>query len=86
MVQEHRCRVSLDHGGVQVKLEKTLELMLPVTTKPSKQRQRLNLYGHFSQMAGNLRRWWVHTLTDHLVFSFQANVFIAGNKQGAWGL
>ena len=23
------------------------------------------------------------SLTDHLVFSFQANVFIAGNKQGA---
>ena len=25
----------------------------------------------------------VYTLTDHLVFSFQAKVFIAGNKQGA---
>ena len=34
-------------------------------------------------MAGNLRRSQVHTLTDHLVFSFQAKVFIAGNKQGA---
>ena len=33
-------------------------------------------------MAGDLRRWWVHTLTDHLVFSFQAKDFIAGNKQG----
>ena len=27
------------------------------------------------QMAGDLRRWRVHTLTDHLVFSFQATVF-----------
>ena len=33
-------------------------------------------------MAGDLRRWWVHTLTDHLPFSFQAKIFIAGNKQG----
>ena len=35
------------------------------------------------QMAGDLRRWWVHTLTGHLPFSFQAKGFIAGNKQGA---
>ena len=34
-------------------------------------------------MVGDLKRWWVHTLTDHLVFSFQANVFIPGNKQDA---
>ena len=33
-------------------------------------------------MAGDLRRWWVHTLTDHLLFSFQARLFITGNKQG----
>ena len=33
-------------------------------------------------MAGDLRRWWVHTLTGHLPFSFQAKGFIAGNKQG----
>ena len=33
-------------------------------------------------MAGNLRRWRVHTPTDHLVFSSQAKVSIAGNKQG----
>ena len=39
--------------------------------------------GRCIQMAGDLRRWWVHTLTDHLVFSFQANAFITGNKQGA---
>ena len=37
---------------------------------------------------GALFRWlaiWemgVHTLTDHLVFSFQAKVFVVGNKQG----
>ena len=42
----------------------------------------MNLYGRFIQIAGDLRRWQVHTLTDHVVFSFQANVFIAGNKQG----
>ena len=65
-----------------LKPEKTPAFGLPVTTKPNKQRQRLNLYGHFVQMAGDLRRWWFHTLTDHLVFSFQAKVFIAGNKQG----
>ena len=34
-------------------------------------------------MARNLRRWQVHTLTDHLPFSFQARLFITGNKQGA---
>ena len=33
-------------------------------------------------MAGDLRRWQGQTLTDHLVFSFQAKVFIAENKQG----
>ena len=64
-----------------MKPEKTLEFGLPVTTKPSKQRQGLNLYGRFIQMAGDLRRWQAHTLTDHLVFSFQANVFIARNKE-----
>ena len=37
----------------------------------------------FIQKAGDLRRWWVHTLTDHLVFSFQARLFIMGNKEGA---
>ena len=41
----------------------------------------MNLYGRFIQMAGDLRRWQAHTLTDHLVFSFQANVFIARNKE-----
>ena len=36
-------------------------------------------------MAGDLRRWQVHTLKEpsySLTFSFQANVFITGNKQG----
>ena len=47
--------------------------MLPVATKPNKQRQGLNLYGRFIQ---------IHILTDHLPFSSQAKVFIAGNKQG----
>ena len=65
-----------------LKPEKTPEFGLPVTVKPNTQRQGLNLSGCFIQMACNLKRWWVHTLTDHLVFSFQAKVFIAGNKQG----
>ena len=65
---------------VKMKPEKTWEFRLPVTTKPNKQRQGLNLYGSFIQMAGDLRRWRVHTLTDYRVFSFQANVFIAGDK------
>ena len=64
-----------------LKLENTLQFGLSVTTKPSKQRQGLNLYGWFIQMAGDLRRRRVHTLTDHLVCFFQAKVFIAGNKQ-----
>ena len=34
-------------------------------------------------MAGDLRRRWVCTLTDHLTFSFQAKVFITGNEQDA---
>ena len=38
--------------------------------------------GRFIQIAGH-PRWRIHTLTDHLVYSFQANVFITGNKQGA---
>ena len=43
----------------------------------------LTLYGRLFQMAGDLRRWWVHSLIDHLVFSSQARLFIMGNKQGA---
>ena len=51
-------------------------------TKHNKQRQRLNLYWNFIQMASDLRRWRVHTLTDYLTFSFQGSVFVTGNKQG----
>ena len=65
-----------------MKPEKTPEFELPVSTKPNKQRQGLNPYGRFIQMAGDLRRWRVHILTDHLAFSFQARLFITGNKQG----
>ena len=67
---------------VILKPEKTPAFGLPVTTKPNKQWQRLNLYGSFIQMAGDLRRWWVHSLTDHLLFSFQPSIFITGNKPG----
>ena len=58
--------------SVDLKLEKTPEFGLPVTTRPNKQRQELNLYGRSIQMAGDLRKWQIHTLTDHLVISFQA--------------
>ena len=47
-----------------------------------KQRQRLNLYRCFIPVAGDLRRWQFHTRTDHFTFSFQARLFITGNKQG----
>ena len=66
-----------------MKPEKTPAFGLPVTTKPNKQWQRSNLYRRFIQMGDDPRIWWVQTLTDHLPFSFQANVFIARNKQGA---
>ena len=33
-------------------------------------------------MDSDLRRWKVHTLTDHLVFSVPAKVFTTGSKQG----
>ena len=68
---------------MNMKLEKTRAFTLPVTTKPNKQGQRLNLHGCFIQMACDLRRRWVHTLTDHLTFSFQASLFITGNIQNA---
>ena len=57
-------------------------VLAAVTTNPNKQRQGLYLYGRFIQMASDLRRWRVHTLTDHLVFSFPAKVFTTGSKQG----
>ena len=77
------CRANISPKLLMVTLEKTPAFRLPVATKPNKQRQRPNLYGHFIRVASDLRRWWVCTLTDHLVFSFQGKVFIAGNKQGA---
>ena len=43
----------------------------------------LNLYGHFIQIASDPKRWWIHTLTDHVPFSFQDRVFVPENKQGA---
>ena len=74
---------SLSRNGVaKIWNQNTLAFGLPVTTEPNKQRQPVTLDGHLTQMAGYLRRWWVHTLTDQLLFSFQAKVFIAGNKQG----
>ena len=66
-----------------LKPEKTRAFGLPVATKPNKQRQRLNLCGHFIHKAGDLRRWRVRTLTDQLAFPFQANVFITSNEPGA---
>ena len=45
-----------DLESIRLKPEKTLEFGLPVTTGPNKQRQGLNLYGHFIQVACNLRR------------------------------
>ena len=65
---------------VELKPEKTPEFRLPVTTKPNEQRQGLNLYGFFIQMAGELRRWRVHTLTDHLKFHFKMALFIRKTK------
>ena len=77
-----------NHNGIKFDIEtgKGTGVRPACHYKHNKQWQRLNLYGHFIQMAGNLRRWRVHTLTDHLVFSFQGKVFIAGNKQGGWGV
>ena len=51
--------------------QKSWHLCLLSPTRPNKQRQGLHLYGHFTQMAGDLRRWWVCTLTDHLTFHFK---------------
>ena len=54
-----------DLGGALLSLHvaflkpEKLALVLPVTTKPNKQRWGLNLHGCFMQMVGDLRRWWV---------------------------
>ena len=71
--------------GLKLKREKTPPFGLRVTTKPNKQRQGWNLHGCCIQVACDLRGWQVHTLTDHLLFSFQARLFITGNKQGVRG-
>ena len=54
--------------------------------RPNKQRQWLNLYGHFTQISGDLRRQRVFTLTDHLTFHFKVALFIRRTKcrQGVW--
>ena len=78
--------ISVLNQTESMELEKTPAFGLPVTTKPNKQWQWLNLYGLFIQMAGDLRRWRVHTLTDNLPFSFQARLFIIRNRQGVRGL
>ena len=49
-------------------------------TKPNEQRQGLNLYGRFIQMASDLIRWRVHTLTDHLKFHVKMALFIRRTK------
>ena len=55
------CALTRSQTGNLLKLEKTPTFGLPVTTKPNRQWQRLNLSGCCIQMVGNLRRWWVHT-------------------------
>ena len=44
-------------------------------TKPNKQRQKLNLYGCFIQMAGDLRRQWVCTLKKPSYILFPGQTF-----------
>ena len=65
-----------------MKLGKTPAFELPVTTKPNKQWQQLNLYGCFIQMASDLGRQRVLAQKNHLAFSFQARLFITVNRQG----
>ena len=49
-------------------------------TKPHAQRQGLNLYERVIQMAGDLRGWRVHTLTNRLTFHFKLALFIRRRK------
>ena len=58
-----------------VKPEK-LAFVLPVTTRTNTQRQGLNLYVHFLQMAGDLRRWWVVDPKRRSYISFEASLFV----------
>ena len=54
-------------------------------TRPNKQRQGLNLYGHLIQMVRNLRRR-VCTPTDRLKFHFKLTLFIRRRKVEVRGL
>ena len=60
---------------VPLKLE-MLAFVLPVPTRTHEQWQGLNLHGHFIQMAGDLRRWRVVTLKDHLASHLTPTLFI----------
>ena len=42
--------------------------------------------GTVIQMAGDVRRWHICTLTDHLKFHFKLTLFIRGRKVGVRGL
>ena len=61
------------------KLEKSA-FVLPVTTRTNKQRQGLNLYGRFIQMAGDLRRRQVMYPHGLSCTSFQASLFYKEEK------
>ena len=57
-----------------LKLEK-LAFVLPITTRTNKWRPGLNLYGHFIQMASDLRRRWVtYPQKTHLNILSQADL------------
>lgn len=49
-------------------------------TRPDKQRQGLNPYWRFIQMASNLSRGWVCTPADSLLFPFKPAFFTRGQK------
>ena len=59
--------------------------VLPVTTRSNKQRQGLNSYGHFIQMAGDLRRWWL-TYPKRPSYISSQPFFISRKKcrKGVW--
>ena len=63
------------NGTVVLKAEKWA-FVLPDTAKTNKQRQGLDLYGSFLQIAHDLRRQQVCTLTGHVTFSFKPAFFI----------
>ena len=57
-----------------MKLEKSA-YMLPVTTRTKKQRQGLNLYGHFIQMQMISEDGGLYTLKNRLTFQFRPAFF-----------